>query len=74
LKALETSGFAPGSNVAIENRFAEGQDNRLLALAADLVRERPALLVAMDTGSALVAKAATTTIRMSLTKHRTLTP
>ena len=28
LKALEGSGFAPGRNVAIEYRFAEGQDER----------------------------------------------
>src|SRR3954447_10397412 len=58
IKALETSGFAAGRNVAIEYRFAEGQDDRLPALAADLVRERPAVIVAMDTGSALAAKAA----------------
>jgi putative tryptophan/tyrosine transport system substrate-binding protein len=62
IKALEASGFAAGRNVAIEYRFAEGQDDRLPALAADLIRERPAVLVAMDTGSALAAKAATKTI------------
>jgi putative tryptophan/tyrosine transport system substrate-binding protein len=62
IKALETSGFAAGRNVAIEYRFAEGQDDRFPALAADLVRERPAVLVAMDTGSALATKAATKTI------------
>jgi len=62
IKALETSGFAAGRNVAIEYRFAEGQDDRLPALAADLVRKRPAVLVAMDSGSAVAAKAATTTI------------
>jgi putative ABC transport system substrate-binding protein len=62
IKALETSGFAAGRNVAIEYRFAEGQDDRMPALAAELVRERPAVLVATDTGSALAAKAATTTI------------
>jgi putative tryptophan/tyrosine transport system substrate-binding protein len=62
IKALETSGFVAGRNVAIEYRFAEGQDDRLPALAADLVRKRPAVLVAMDSGSAVAAKAATTTI------------
>jgi putative tryptophan/tyrosine transport system substrate-binding protein len=62
IKALETSGFAAGRNVAIEYRFAEGQDDRLPALAADLVRQRPAVLVAMDSGSALATKAATATI------------
>ena len=34
LKALEGSGFAAGRNVAIEYRFAEGQDERLPELAA----------------------------------------
>jgi putative ABC transport system substrate-binding protein len=62
IKALKASGFAAGSNVAIEYRFAQGQDDRLPALTTDLVRERPAVLVAMDTGSALAAKAATKTI------------
>ena len=55
IKALETSGFAAGRNLAIEYRFAEGQDDRMPALAADLVRQRPAVLVATDTGSALAA-------------------
>jgi putative tryptophan/tyrosine transport system substrate-binding protein len=62
IKALETSGFAAGRNVAIEYHFSEGRDDRLPALAADLVRQRPAVLVAMDTPSALAAKAATKTI------------
>src|SRR5262245_30848443 len=57
IKALETSGFAAGRNVAIEYRFAEGQDDHFPALAAGLVRERPTVLVAMDTGAALAAKA-----------------
>jgi putative ABC transport system substrate-binding protein len=59
---LEQSGYLEGQNVAIEYRFSEGQDDRLPALAADLVRQRAAVLVAMDTPSALAAKAATTTI------------
>ena len=35
LKALEESGFTAGRNVAIEYRFAEGQDERLPVLAAE---------------------------------------
>jgi putative ABC transport system substrate-binding protein len=67
LKALEGSGFAVGRNVAIDYRFAEGRDERLPALAAELVRRQVALLVATDRPSALAAKAATATIPLVFT-------
>src|SRR5262245_16050582 len=67
LKALEESGFAAGRNVAIEYRFAEGQDDRLPLLAAELVRREVAMLVATDRPSALAARAATTTIPIVFT-------
>src|SRR5262245_32526253 len=67
LKALEGLGFATGRNIAIEYRFAEGQDERLPALAAELVRRQVALLVATDRPSALAAKAATATIPIVFT-------
>ena len=35
LRALEKLGFAAGRNIAIEYRFAEGQDGRLPVLAAE---------------------------------------
>ena len=47
-KALEELGFAPGRDVAIEYRFAEGQEERLPALAAELVRRQVTMLVATD--------------------------
>src|SRR5262249_22012059 len=62
LKALEGSGFAAERNIAIEYRFAEGQDERLPVLAAEIVRRPVAMLVATDRPSALAAKAATATI------------
>ena len=62
LRALEKLGFAAGRNIAIEYRFAEGQEARLPALAAELVGRRVAMLVATDRPSALAARAATGTI------------
>jgi ABC-type uncharacterized transport system substrate-binding protein len=67
LKALETSGFTVGRNVAIEYRFAEGQDERLPMLAADLVRRQVAMLVATDRPSAVAARAATSTVPIVFT-------
>src|SRR5262244_2772863 len=67
LKALEGSGFAVERKIAIEYRFAEGQDERLPVLAAELVRRQVAMLVATDRPSALAAKAATATIPIVFT-------
>jgi putative tryptophan/tyrosine transport system substrate-binding protein len=62
LKALEGAGFIIGQNIAIDYRFSEGRDERLLPLAAELVRRQVTILVATDRPSALAAKAATSTI------------
>jgi len=62
LKTLEDAGFIIGQNVAIDYRFSEGREERLPALAAELVQRRVTMLVATDRPSALAAKAATTTI------------
>jgi putative ABC transport system substrate-binding protein len=57
---LETIGFVEGRNVAIEYRWAEGHNDRLRALAADLVRKRVDLLATSPNSQiALSAKAAT---------------
>jgi putative tryptophan/tyrosine transport system substrate-binding protein len=64
---LEGLGFATGRNIAIEYRFAEGQDERLPGLAAELVRRQVVMLVATDRPSALAAKGATATIPIVFT-------
>jgi putative ABC transport system substrate-binding protein len=61
-QGLKDTGYVEGENVAIVYRFAENQDDRLPALAAELVSRRVAAIATGAPLATFAAKAATTTI------------
>jgi len=62
LKGLAETGYIDDRNVAIQYRWAEGQNDRLPEMAADLVRRKVAVIAATSTPAAVAAKSTITTV------------
>src|SRR5262249_57002244 len=60
-QGLSSMGFIEGRNVAIDYQYAENQNDRLMALTADLLRQPVAVIYAGDNITAVVVKAAAPT-------------
>jgi putative tryptophan/tyrosine transport system substrate-binding protein len=59
---MRALGYAEGRNIAFDVRYADGKVDRLPALAAELVAQRPAVIATFGDATGLAIKAATNTI------------
>jgi len=61
-QGLQQTGFTEGLNIAMDYRWADGHNDRLPALATDLVSRRVTVLIAANLAAMVAAKTATATI------------
>jgi putative ABC transport system substrate-binding protein len=62
LRGLKGAGWIEGHNLIVERRWAEGKNERLPTLAADLVQRKVDVIVAAAEAAALAAKNATSSV------------
>ena len=61
-QGVKEAGFVEGQNVVIEYSWAEGRNDRLPALAVELVQRKVAVIAATSAPAAVAAKSATSTV------------
>jgi len=66
-QGLRDAGYVEGQNIVLEERWAEGNFDRLPSLAADLVRRKVDVIVAASTPAVQAARQATRTIPIVMT-------
>jgi len=71
-QGLSERGYIEGKNIALEYRFADGKQDRLPELAAELVREKVDVIVTTASNSARAARKATQTIPIVMTSGNPL--
>jgi putative ABC transport system substrate-binding protein len=73
-EGLREHGYSEGKNIILEYRYAEGNYDRLTALAQELVREKVDIIVTTSTRSAIAARKATKTVPIVLTSGNPVQP